>query len=174
MAIGIHVGIIAALVAGLSSAQLRKEMLDISASVDAKKVTAKALPPPPPRSGAPAADRRGPAAANRHRGPAAAGRCVPKAAPPPPPAVPADRTEGNSADAHDSALSADVPAPGRAGHHASGVRHRCEGKRRPICTVAKPAAPCGLTKRPLSLCERPLTHGSRRRRRASRCLAKPS
>ncbi len=48
VAIGINVGIIAALVAGLSSSQLRQEMLDISASVIAKKVTKADLPPPPP------------------------------------------------------------------------------------------------------------------------------
>ena len=48
VAIGINVAIIAALVAGLSSSQLRQEMLDISASVVAKKVTKADLPPPPP------------------------------------------------------------------------------------------------------------------------------
>jgi protein TonB len=48
LAIGINVGIIVALVAGLSSSQLRKEMVDISASVIGKKAAPKALPPPPP------------------------------------------------------------------------------------------------------------------------------
>jgi protein TonB len=46
--IGIHVVIISALIVGLSNDQLRKEVLDISASVVAKKVTVKELPPPPP------------------------------------------------------------------------------------------------------------------------------
>jgi len=48
VAIGINVGIIVALIVGLSNDQLRKEVLDISASVVAKKVTVKELPPPPP------------------------------------------------------------------------------------------------------------------------------
>jgi protein TonB len=45
--IGIHVVIISALIVGLSNDQLRKEVLDISASVVSKKVTVKELPPPP-------------------------------------------------------------------------------------------------------------------------------
>jgi periplasmic protein TonB len=46
--IGIHVVIISALIVGLSNDQLRKEVMDISASVVAKKVAPKDLPPPPP------------------------------------------------------------------------------------------------------------------------------
>jgi periplasmic protein TonB len=46
--IGIHVVIISALIVGLSNDQLRKEVMDISASVVAKKVTVKEVPPPPP------------------------------------------------------------------------------------------------------------------------------
>jgi protein TonB len=45
---GIHVVIISALIVGLSNDQLRKEMMDISASVVAKKAAPKDLPPPPP------------------------------------------------------------------------------------------------------------------------------
>jgi protein TonB len=46
--IGIHVVIISALIVGLSNDQLRKEVMDISASVVAKKAAPKDLPPPPP------------------------------------------------------------------------------------------------------------------------------
>lgn len=46
--IGIHVIIISALIVGLSNDQLRKEVMDISASVVAKKAAPKELPPPPP------------------------------------------------------------------------------------------------------------------------------
>ena len=48
LVIGIHVVIISALIVGLSNDQLRKEMMDISASVVAKKAAPKDLPPPPP------------------------------------------------------------------------------------------------------------------------------
>ena len=48
LVIGIHVVIISALIVGLSNDQLRKEMIDISASVVAKKAAPKDLPPPPP------------------------------------------------------------------------------------------------------------------------------
>jgi protein TonB len=48
LVIGIHVVIISALIVGLSNDQLRKEVMDISASVVAKKAAPKDLPPPPP------------------------------------------------------------------------------------------------------------------------------
>ena len=48
IAIAINLGIIAALVVGLSSSQLRQAALDISASVIGKKAVEKAPPPPPP------------------------------------------------------------------------------------------------------------------------------
>jgi protein TonB len=48
LVIGIHVVIISALIVGLSNDQLRKELVDISASVVAKKAAPKDLPPPPP------------------------------------------------------------------------------------------------------------------------------
>ena len=48
IAIGINLGIIAALVVGLSSSQLRQAALDISASVIGKKAVVEAPPPPPP------------------------------------------------------------------------------------------------------------------------------
>jgi protein TonB len=48
LVIGIHVVIISALIVGLSNDQLRKEVMDISASVVAKKVKAADVPPPPP------------------------------------------------------------------------------------------------------------------------------
>ncbi len=48
LAIAINLGIIAALVVGLSSSQLRQAALDISASVIGKKAVEKAPPPPPP------------------------------------------------------------------------------------------------------------------------------
>jgi protein TonB len=48
LVIGIHVVIISALIVGLSNDQLRKEVMDISASVVAKKVKIADLPPPPP------------------------------------------------------------------------------------------------------------------------------
>ena len=48
LVIGIQVVIISALIVGLSNDQLRKEVMDISASVVAKKAAPKDLPPPPP------------------------------------------------------------------------------------------------------------------------------
>jgi protein TonB len=48
LVIGIHVVIISALIVGLSNDQLRKEVMDISASVVAKKVKIADVPPPPP------------------------------------------------------------------------------------------------------------------------------
>ena len=48
VAIGINLAIIAALVIGLSSSQLRQAALDISASVIGKKAVKEAPPPPPP------------------------------------------------------------------------------------------------------------------------------
>ncbi len=48
LAIGINLAIIAALVVGLSSNQLRQAALDISASVIGKKAVKEAPPPPPP------------------------------------------------------------------------------------------------------------------------------
>ena len=48
LVIGIHVVIISALIVGLSNDQLRKEVMDISASVVAKKAAPQELPPPPP------------------------------------------------------------------------------------------------------------------------------
>lgn len=46
--IAIQVGVILALVAGLASSQLKKELLAINASVERPKVIPKAPPPPPP------------------------------------------------------------------------------------------------------------------------------
>lgn len=46
--IALHIGIITALVVGLSNNALRQKIVDISASVVAKKVIVKAPPPPPP------------------------------------------------------------------------------------------------------------------------------
>lgn len=48
IAIGVNVGIIAALVVGLSSEQMRNAVMDISASVIGKKAVVEAPPPPPP------------------------------------------------------------------------------------------------------------------------------
>jgi periplasmic protein TonB len=46
--IGLHAVIITALVLGMTNNQLRKDVLDISASVIGKKAAEKAPPPPPP------------------------------------------------------------------------------------------------------------------------------
>jgi protein TonB len=46
--IAVQVGVILALVAGLASSQLKKELLAINASVERPKVVPKAPPPPPP------------------------------------------------------------------------------------------------------------------------------
>ena len=87
VAIGINVGIIAALVAGLSSSQLRQEVLDISASVIAKKAAPKALPPPPPALVRPPPTVAAPPPQIVIAAPPPP-VVVPKAAPPPPPAIP--------------------------------------------------------------------------------------
>jgi periplasmic protein TonB len=87
VAIGINVAIIAALVAGLSSSQLRKAMVDISASVIAKKAAPKALPPPPPAMVRPPPTVAAPPPQIVIAAPPPP-VVVPKAAPPPPPAIP--------------------------------------------------------------------------------------
>ena len=112
-----NVGIIAALVVGLSNNQLRKEMLDISASVDRQEGADKGPAAAAARAGASAADRRGAAAANRDRRAAAA-------------AAGASRRRGcrrrrrrrrpssrRSRAPTPAALSGAVAAHGRAGHH---------------------------------------------------------
>jgi protein TonB len=85
LVIGIHVGIIAALVIGLSNNQLRKEVMDISASVVGKKAIPKAPPPPPPAlvRPPPAAVAPPPQIVIQAAPPPPV--VVPKAAPPPPP-----------------------------------------------------------------------------------------
>jgi protein TonB len=87
VAIGINLAIIAALVAGLSSSQLRQAMVDISASVIAKKVTVKELPPPPPAAVRPPPTIAAPPPQIVIAAPPPP-VVVPKAAPPPPPAEP--------------------------------------------------------------------------------------
>jgi protein TonB len=86
VAIGINAGIIVALVAGLSSSQLRKEVMDISASVIAKKAAPKALPPPPPALVRPPPTAIAPPPQIVIAAPPPA--VVEKAAPPPPPPPP--------------------------------------------------------------------------------------
>ena len=87
VAIGINVAVIAALVAGLSSSQLRQAVVDISASVIAKKVTVKEVPPPPPAAVRPPPSIAAPPPQIVIAAPPPA--VVEKVvAPPPPPAVP--------------------------------------------------------------------------------------
>jgi periplasmic protein TonB len=93
VAIGINIGIIAALVAGLSSSQLRKEMLDISASVIAKKAAPKALPPPPPALVRPPPTAIAPPPQIVIQAAPPPPVVVPKAAPPPPPPPPTELKE---------------------------------------------------------------------------------
>ena len=76
LAIGINLGIIAALVVGLSSSQLRQAALDISASVIGKKAVKEAPPPPPPALVKPPANAVAPPP-----------QIVIAAPPPPPPVV---------------------------------------------------------------------------------------
>jgi periplasmic protein TonB len=84
--IALHIGIIAALVVGLSNNALRQKIVDISASVVAKKVVVKAPPPPPPAlvRPPPVASAPPPAIVIAAPPPVVAAPVV-KAAPPPPP-----------------------------------------------------------------------------------------
>jgi protein TonB len=88
LAIGINVGIIAALVVGLSSSQLRQAALDISASVIGKKAVEKAPPPPPPALVRPPPTAAPPPPQIVIAAPPPPPAVVPKAAPPPPPPPP--------------------------------------------------------------------------------------
>ena len=89
VAIGINIAIIVALVAGLSSSQLRQAMVDISASVIAKKAAPKALPPPPPALVRPPPTAVAPPPQIVIAAPPPP-VVVPKAAPPPPPPPPTE------------------------------------------------------------------------------------
>ncbi|HWY60811.1 MAG TPA: energy transducer TonB [Rhizomicrobium sp.] len=85
LVIGIHVVIIGGLIVGLSNDQLRKEVLDISASVVAKKEAPKELPPPPPAMVRPPPQAVAPPPQIVIQAAPPPPVVVPKAAPPPPP-----------------------------------------------------------------------------------------
>jgi protein TonB len=85
LVIGIHVVIIGGLIVGLSNDQLRKEVLDISASVIAKKEAPKELPPPPPAMVRPPPQAVAPPPQIVIQAAPPPPVVVPKAAPPPPP-----------------------------------------------------------------------------------------
>ena len=87
VAMGVNVGIIAALVVGLSSEQLRNAALDISASVIGKKAVVEAPPPPPPALVKPPPSVAPPPPQIVIAAPPPP-VVVPKAAPPPPPPTP--------------------------------------------------------------------------------------
>jgi protein TonB len=93
VAIGINVGIIVALVLGLSSSQLRKEMQDISASVIGKKTVKEAPPPPPPALVRPPPSTIAPPPQIVIAAPPPPPVVVPKAAPPPPSVPPTEPKE---------------------------------------------------------------------------------
>ncbi len=87
VAMGVNVGIIAALVVGLSSEQLRNKVMDISASVVGKKAVVEAPPPPPPALVKPPPSVAPPPPQIVIAAPPPPPPVV-KAAPPPPPPVP--------------------------------------------------------------------------------------
>jgi len=120
LVIGIHVVLISALIIGLSSDQIGKTFVEITATMIPKKAQVQDLPPPPvaavksqPRPWCPAADIR-------YRGRAAAVIAATQ-----PVALRRRAHRGNRAHAYDAALSAAVTAHGRAGHDRAHLRDRC-------------------------------------------------
>ena len=85
LVIGIHVVLIGGLIVGLSNDQLRKEVMDISASVVQKKVKVADLPPPPPAMVRPPPTIAPPPPQIVIQAAPPPPVVVPKAAPPPPP-----------------------------------------------------------------------------------------